>query len=625
MTADASLKNHRAERRLFVGRIAVAVLIMCLLTGVLLTRLAWLQIMQHEYYSLRSEENRTRVQLLQPVRGLIYDRNGVILAENLPAYRLEVIPAQVNNLQAAIDRLSRIMEIRSSDRERFFARVAQEPSYHSIPVRLNLSPREVAHFEVNSYRFPGMDVRAGLTRHYPLGKITAHLVGHVGGITAAELLFLKDQRYRGATLIGKTGVEDSYESLLHGYPGTRIVETNATGRPLRVLSESPPTSGRSIYLTIDAHLQTVAFRALGEHRGAVVAINPGTGAVLALVSKPSYNPNYFVGGISRKRYQALLHNPGNPLFNRALQGEYPPASTIKPMMALAALDQQTINPDKQVWCPGYITLPGSDRHWRDWLRSGHGWLNLTEAIYRSSDVYFYKLGLDLGIDAMHHYAVAFGLGHPTGIDLPGEAGGLMPSRAWKHGHRGVRWFPGETLNTAIGQGYVTATPLQLAQMAATIAQRGHAFQPHVLLASKSPGPGTMKRYTPKPVGPVTLDQNSYWELVIDAMEKVIHSPRGTAHRYVSGGLPYRMAGKSGTAQVHSLAQDQAAPDREDVARRRRDHALFIAFAPADDPRIAVAVVVEHGGGGSSTAGPIARQVTDAWLLGNRLVAAEDKQ
>lgn len=621
MAADTPLKNHPAERRLFLYRIFVATLIMFGLTGALAARLAYLQLWQHDYYSLRSEDNRTRVQIVQPVRGIIYDRNGVVLAENLPAYRLEIIPEQVADLDAAIDQLAQVIEIRPADRERFFERIGQEPGYRGTPIRLSLSQREAARFEVNRRRFPGMEIRAGLTRHYPLGKIAAHLVGYVGGITAAELMFLNDKRYRGSTHIGKTGVEDSYEKMLHGFPGSRVVETNAMGRPLRTVAYTPPTSGRNVYLTIDAQLQATAFQALGDHRGAVVALDPRTGAVLAIVSKPSYKPGYFVDGISHRRYQALLSDPGNPLFNRALQGQYPPASTIKPMMALAALDQQAVDPYDQVWCPGYITLEGSERHWRDWKRSGHGWLDLTEAIFRSSDVYFYKLGLALGIDAMYKYGTMFGLGRPTGIDLGGEQDGLMPSRAWKHGHRGVRWFPGETLNTVIGQGYLTATPLQLAQMTAIIAQRGRGYRPHVLLASQNPATSALDHYLPQPLDAVTLDQESYWTLVIDAMEKVVHSQRGTAHRYVGGDLPYRMAGKSGTAQVSGLVQGEAAPDREDVARHDRDHALFIAFAPSAQPRIAVAVVVEHGGGGSSTAGPIARAVIDAYLLGSRVVSS----
>lgn len=625
MAADSPLKDHAAERRLFLLRTVLAGLIMALLTGVLITRLGYLQIDQHEYYTTRSDDNRMRVQVVPPVRGLIYDRNGVVLADNLPAYRLEVVPEQVDDLEAALDRLSRYVEIREADRERFRQRVAQSPRFRGVPIRLNLSQEEVARFEVNRREFPGMEIRAGLTRHYPLGEVGAHLIGYVGGISERELLLLDDKRYRGANHIGKTGVEQSYEHLLHGYPGSRIVETNAAGRALREIEFNRPVPGHNLYLTIDAQLQTAAHEALGEHDGAVVAIDPRTGGVLAFVSRPGFDPEKFVDGISRKDYQALIGNPRQPLFNRPLQGQYPPGSTIKPIMALAALETGSIDPTRQVWSPGYITLPGSKRRWRDWKREGHGWLDLTEAIFRSSDVYFYKLGMELGIDTMYRFGTLFGFGKPTGIDLPRERDGLMPSREWKHGARNQSWYPGETLNTVIGQGYMTATPLQLAQMTALLARRGEGRKPHVLMASEAPISGDLDSVSSEPVEPIRLKDSRHWDIVNEAMEQVVHGPRGTAHYSMGRDLTYRMAGKTGTSQVRGMAQDEAAPNMEDVEYRYRDHALFVGFAPADDPQIAVSVLAEHGGSGGSVAAPIARKVIDAYLLDPPLIQVTGPQ
>lgn len=617
MPADTPIKNHAAERHLFLVRTIVAGLLMAVLLGLLITRLVFLQGVKHGYYDTRSDENRMRVQVAQPVRGLIYDRNGVVLADNLPSYRLEIVPEQVKDLHAAIDRLGEIIEVRKMDRERFFDRMRKEPRFRGTPIRLNLSQTEVARFEVNRANFPGMEIRAGLTRHYPMGEVAAHLVGYVGGITERELFIHDEKRYRGATHIGKVGAEYSYESLLHGQPGSRILEANAAGRALRQLQFNRPTPGHSLYLTIDSQLQSAAYEALGDHDGAVVAINPRTGGVLAMVSKPSFDPSLFVDGISHKNYDVLINDKHRPLFNRALQGQYPPGSTVKPIMALAALETHVIDPNRKVFCPGFIQLPGSKRKYRDWKRSGHGWLNLDQAIYRSSDVYFYKLGLDLGIDNIYRYASMFGLGQRTGIDMPRENSGLMPSREWKRGARHLPWYPGETLNTVIGQGFMTATPLQLAQMTALIAQRGRGRRPHILMASEDTANGNMQSVNTKTFPPIELNNDRNWGLVIKGMEDVVQAPRGTAHYYIGRDAPYRIAGKSGTAQVAGLAQDEAAPDEKDVERRFRDHALFIAFAPAQDPRIAVAVIVEHGGGGSSTASPIARQVMDAYLLGAR--------
>lgn len=614
MPGEKEIKNHHRERHLFLSRTFVATLLMFIMLGGLMMRIGWLQIARHDYYQTRSKDNRMRVEVVQPVRGLIYGRNGTILAQNLPAYRLVVIPEQVDDMDSALDRLSQYVNIRPSDRERLQQRLATTADFRPVPILLDLSKREVARFEVNRHRFPGMEIRAGLTRYYPQGRYLAHVVGYVGGVTGRKQLLLEDKRYRGATQIGKTGIERNYESLLRGYPGSRIIETNAVGRTVRKLKYNPPQSGKSLYLTIDTELQKIALKALGDNSGAVVALDPETGGVLAMVSKPSYNPNLFVGGISYDAYNKLLDNPRNPLYHRAIQGQYPPGSVVKPVMAIAGLESGSIDPLKKVWCPGYVTLDSSDRHFRGWLRRGMGWVDMREALYRSSDVYFYKLAMKMGIDTIHKYATQFGLGHNTGIDLPGENGGLIPSRAWKHAHRGTSWFPGETLITVIGQGYVTATPLQLAQMTSLIAQRGHGFRPHVLKAVRDPATGKIKPVEPEPVKPIVLENPKHWDVVIDGMRSVVNSPHGTANNYIGDNLEYTLAGKSGTAQVTEIKQGVIAPDISDMPRSLRPHALFIAFAPIEDPKIAVAVIVEHAGGGSSVASPIARAVIDAYLL-----------
>lgn len=613
MAEDDALKNHAAERRLFIVRTIAAGALLVVLVGLLIARVVYLQIFQHDYYQTRSQDNRMRVEVVPPVRGLIYDHAGKLLANNQPAYRLEIVPEQVKNLNDTIDRLGQIIPISAADKKRFTERKQQTPAFRGTPIRLNLTQRELARFEVNREQFPGVDIRAGLTRHYPMGKFAAHLVGYVGGITERDLRNVNDKRYRGSSHIGKAGVELSYESRLHGYPGSRVVETNASGRALRQLEKHPPKAGDNLYLTLDSKLQKKAFKALGDHDGAVVALDPNNGGILAMVSKPSYNPNLFVDGISQAKYSDLLHDPRKPLYNRTLQGQYPPGSTIKPVMALGALETGVIDPNKKVWCPGYITLPGSDHRYRDWKRSGQGWINLTQAIERSSDVYFYKLGMKLGIDNIHRYGSMFGLGQKTGVDLPRENSGIMPSRAWKHGHRHLPWYPGETLITVIGQGFMTTTPLQLALLTSEIAERGQAYRPHILKAWKDPETGQISPHKPKPLPPIELKDKRHWDIVINAMQGVVNNVHGTAHRYVGQNLKYPIAGKSGSAQVAGLSQNEIAPDLDSIPYKLREHALFIAFAPIKDPQIAIAVLVEHGGGGSSVAGPIARRVIDAYL------------
>ncbi len=611
--AGAAFKNTWQEKRAFSIRVAVAGAFVLLLLGVLIYRLVQLQSVQHEYFVTRSDENRMRVQPVVGVRGLIYDRNGVVLAENLPAYRLEIIPEQSANLHDTVDRLSQIVAISDRERERFFARVEASASFDQIPLKLNLNGDDLARFEVNRRQFPGVNVRAGLTRHYPLGEVTAHIVGYVGGITASDLERVDPERYRGASYIGKTGIERQYEPLLHGDPGSQLIEADALGRRLRQLDYTHPTPGKTLYLTLDAHLQQAAKAAFEGRNGAAVAIEVNTGEILAMVSVPSYEPGDFIDGISHKRYAELTADTSRPLFHRAIQGQYPPGSTIKPIMALAGLENGIFNRRSKVHCPGYYQLPDSTRRHRDWKRRGHGTVNTHEAIAQSCDVYFYDLAHRLEIDRIHDFLQQFGLGARTGVDIPNETTGLLPSREWKRRARSENWYPGETLNIGIGQGFMLTTPLQLAEATARIATRGGSARPHLLRQVKDNSSGEMQAVNIEPLPRIELHDRSNWNEIHDAMVAVVHGPTGTARR-IGQDAPYRIAGKTGTAQVAGLAQeDDEAPQLTDVPYHLRDHALFVAYAPADVPRVAVAVIAEHSGSGGAVASPIARRILDVAL------------
>lgn len=613
MSSPEPIKNPHDERILYMLRLAIAAACFIAAVGVLIGRLYYLQLDRGDYYTTRSNDNRMRVQAVPPVRGLIYDRNGVLLADNLPSYRLEVVPEQVKHMDAMLPRLARFIPLSEQEIAAFKERLKSSPDFVPIPLKFQLDMSEVAHFEVNRQRFPGVEIRAGLSRNYPLGKLTAHVVGYVGAITESELQHIDMSRYRGTSHIGKVGVEKSYESALHGDPGSKIIEVNAEGRALRQLDREHSTPGKTLYISIDVNLQRAAKAALGDQTGAVAAIDPNTGEVLALVSKPSYDPQLFVEGISQKQYTALLDNPRHPLFNRALRGQYPPGSTVKPLVALAGLETDNGSSIHERFCPGYYKLPDAKRRWRDWKRWGHGHVDLHDAIMESCDVYFYDVAHDLGIDRLHDFLARFGLGKPTGIDLPGEQPGILPSPAWKRAHRGKPWYPGETLNTGIGQGYMTATVLQLAHMVALIASRGHGMQPHVVRAIKNNLTGEIKNIEPQPLKPLTLKDPAHWQQVIDGMAAVIANPHGTAH-HISKGLTYTMAGKSGTSQVRGHDRNESESRTHDhIPWKYRTHALFIAFAPIDHPRIAIAAVVEHGGGGSSVAAPVVRRVADAYF------------
>jgi penicillin-binding protein 2 len=611
MLRQITLKDHIFESRLVMNRAVVLLVIGGLLLVVLLTRLLYLQVIEHEHFTTLSEDNRVKLQPIPPNRGLIFDRNGVLLAENLPSYRMEITPEQVDDMGATLSALEDIIEIRDIDRSRFEKLLSRKPRFEAIPLRFHLSDEDVARFSVNRHRFPGVDITAGLARHYPLGASTVHALGYVGRIDEQALKTLDSSNYRGTTHSGKIGVEKTYESLLHGKVGLQHVETTAQGRVIRVLDRTPPVSGRNIYLTIDSRVQAVAEKAFGDHSGSAIAIDPNNGDVLTFVSLPIYDPNPFVNGIEFDDYAALRDDDKQPLFNRALRGQYPPGSTVKPFVGLAGLEQGVTSSHSSTYCPGFYTLPGNTRKYRDWKRTGHGTVDLTKSIVQSCDVYFYDLARSLGIDRMHEYLGHFGFGHRTGIDIQGELAGLLPSREWKRSRRDQPWFPGETIITGIGQGFFLVTPTQLATATAALANGGRIMQPNIVHAEQDGNSDELIPHQPRLLETITIQEQEHWDSVISAMIDVVHSARGTARR-IGKDSPYMIAGKTGTAQVFGLKQDEKY-DAETIPEKLRDHALFIGFAPADNPKIAIAVIVEHGGGGSSVAAPIARIIIDAYL------------
>lgn len=616
------IKDQQAEQRLLFRRSLIAGLGMALLLLLLLARLFYLQIANYQHYSVLSQDNRVKLVALPPPRGLIYDRNGVVLAENRPSFRLVLTPEEVPDIEDTLQRLGNIIELSDSDRRRFRELLVRMRRFEEVPLKLRLSEEEVARFAIDRHHFPGVEVQAQSTRYYPLGGVAAHALGYVGRINAEELRRLTEEgqaaNYSGTSHIGKLGIERYYEDLLHGSVGVKKVETNASGRVIRTLERTPPVPGKDLHLSLDIRLQQLAESVLDDYTGAIVAIAPKTGEVLAFVSQPTYDLNLFVNGIDIDTYRALQEDPYTPLFNRALRGQYPPGSTIKPLVALAALEHGVTRPEEHVFCRGYYTLPGVDHRYRDWKRYGHGRMNMTEAIAQSCDVYFYDVAYRLGIDNLSSFMHEFGLGHRTGIDLFGELPGLMPTRAWKRAHRNEPWFHGETLITGIGQGFMLSTPLQLAEATATLANRGERIRPHLLLRIGNGGDEPAVAVVEPPDTPIKLKQESYWDEVIQAMHRVVHSSTGTA-RALGRTLDYQIAGKSGTSQVFSIAQD-GKYDASKLSRELLDHGLFIAFAPVDDPEIAVAVVVEHGSSGSGVAAPMASQVMDAYLELKRLDA-----
>lgn len=609
---------------MFVGRIIFSVVFATLLLGLVMGRLIQLQVYDHEIFAAKSLGNRIRIEAVPPIRGLILDRKGRVLAENLPVYQLELIPEQVADIDDTLQRLARLNLIDKSDIPDFKDLAKRGPRFKPVTLRFRLNDDELADFALQRHRFPGVDFQPRLVRHYPHGHYTAHAIGYVGALSTSDLNRLDTAEYSGTSHTGKTGIEYQNESTLHGFTGHRQIVTNARGRQVaanaRYLSQTlsasaSPQPGRTIFLSIDLDLQKVATEAMQGWRGSVVAIDPNNGEILALVSAPSFDPNLFALGMSAVTFGALQNDEDRPLFNRAVLGNYPPGSTIKPILALAALEVGATNLTRRNFCPGYYSLPGSTHRYRDWKPEGHGEVDLHDAIAQSCDVYFYEISRRIGIDRMHFYLDQFGLGRQTGVDLAGEKSGLVPSRAWKRSAfrnpADQIWFPGETVIAAIGQGYLLVTPLQLANAVAALATHGKRFVPHLLTATEDPISGDRRTITPTRLPDVDIENDFYWDTIISAMHDVMQGPQGTA-RAVGAGAPYQMAGKSGTAQVFSIGQDEEY-NEEEVQERLRDHALFIAFAPLDKPTIVVAIVVENGSSGSRIAAPIARAMMDKYL------------
>ena len=584
---------------------------MGLLVTAVLARLFFLQVVSHDHFTTLSHDNRLKILPLPPPRGLIFSNDGTLLAENRPSFSLTVVPENVTNMDSALHELRDMLALSDEELEQFKRQLKFARRFESVTLKGDLSPEELATFSVNRFRFAGFGIEAGLARHYPMGEAFAHVIGYVGRISESDLATIEQSNYASTTHIGKMGVEKSREKILHGQVGYQKVEVNAQGRILRVVERTPPVPGSDVHLTLDAGLQVQAIVALESYRGAIVVLDPNTGAVLALVSVPAYDPNAFVNGISRSLYQSLSTSPNRPLFNRALQGQYPPGSTIKPLVALAGLQFGVRTPEKTTWCPGWYTLARDPHQYRDWLRTGHGNVDLRSSIAHSCDVYYYTLAHDLGIRRLHEVLAKFGLGAETGIDIPGETSGLLPSPEWKKRVRKQPWYPGETLIAGIGQGYMLATPLQLAYATAILATRGTASTPHFLSRITNSSRNEVLAPDDFRQAPVKLANDSYWDAVIAGMDEVVNSTSGTAHK--SGiGSPVRFAGKTGTAQVYGIAQGQKAKT-SGVPEHLQDHALFVAFAPVTAPQIAIAVVVEHGGGGSRTAAPIARRLIDYYF------------
>jgi len=611
------IKDHWREQQLFNGRLLAAIVIVLGLTGVVVARLVQLQVGQYDYFSAQSSGNRIRVQPIPPIRGLILDRNGKVLAENTPSYQLEMTPEQVPDMADTLRRLVASSILQEGDLPELKEQIGSRRSFDTVVVAERLTDEELAAFAVQRPHFPGLEIRARLGRSYPFGTAAAHVLGYVGGISADDKKVLDPAEYAGTTHVGKISVERSFEADLHGTSGHEDVVVNVHGRKMQVLDRARSLPGRDVILTIDMNAQLAADTALQGRRGAAVAIDPRNGEVLAFASTPAFDPNAISAGLSRRAYIALQEDIDRPLFNRALRGQYPPGSTIKPMVALAALHYGVVTPERRVGCAGAYSLPGSRHRYRDWKPEGHGPVNLYAALEQSCDVYFYSVARELGIERMGGFLETFGLGNLTGLDIGGEQKGLVPSPAWKK--KAFRrpadqvWFPGETVIAGIGQGYLLVTPLQLAHATATVAARGQRFQPTLLKGSRDPATGTIEYEAPRPLPPVPEQDPARWDAIIEGMHGVMHGPRGTA-RAVGLNAPFQMAGKSGTAQVFTVGQNEKY-NAKDVEERRRDHALFVAFAPLEAPRIAVAVIIENGESGSKAAAPIARAVMEAYLQG----------
>ncbi|MDG2017898.1 MAG: penicillin-binding protein 2 [Porticoccaceae bacterium] len=608
MMRENAISDPQQEQRVFSMRVMLSVFILLGLTSIILFRYFDLQINRHLDYVTNSNKNRIHIRSVAPTRGLIFDRHGQLLADNRPAFTLNIIPERAKHTDQLIAQLDSLLSISDKDIARFEKRAKRSKGFAPVPLKYNLTEQERAILAVNSHLLTGTEVSAQLMRFYPQRELLTHTLGYVGRINDREIKNIDPESYRGTDFIGKIGLEKYYEEALLGKVGTEQVETDARGRVMRIISKKDPISGSHLTIHIDSQLQGVALDALKGERGALVAIDVKTGGILSMVSTPSYDPNLFTSGISQKQYDGLLNSPDRPLFNRALRGQYPPGSTVKPLFGLIGLQHKIFDIDYSIYDPGYFFMEGIKRPWRDHNadQGGHGHgVDLAEAIIESCDVFFYTTGIKAGIDLLSEQSALFGLGDITGIDLPGEKRGIMPSREWKKANRQQNWFDGDTINMSIGQGFMLTTPLQLAVMSARIASRGKAVVPKLLKSID--GEEIAPEFAPNPIE----YDDKYWDYIHQSMVDVVHSNKGTG-RGISKGLSYKLAGKTGTAQVISIHEKEKY-DSSKIDKNKWDHALFVAFAPADNPQIALGLIVENGEHGSRTAAPIARKVIDSYL------------
>jgi penicillin-binding protein 2 len=635
--SSVQFKDHWQEQRLFLSRIVAAAIVVLLLVGVLVTRLVQLQILDYERFAELSQGNRFRIEPLPPTRGIIYDRNGIVIAENRPNWELVATAEQIDDLDRTLRSIEALGLVDPAEHDALRNLLRSHRGFERVKLS-NLTEEQAATFAVRRHLFSGVDIQVALSRYYPFGEATAHAIGYVGSISEQDLQRIDRSDYAGTSHIGKTGIERAYEDRLHGQVGYRQLVVNAQGRVIEGaggggaggpgdtggFESKSPSPGENLVLSLDMKLQIAALEALGDSRGAVVAIDPRNGDVLALVSTPSFDANRFAAGMSRRDFVALNTDPDKPLFNRALTGIYPPGSTVKPFIALRALQHEAVDPEHEIYCPGEWRLPGHTHRYREGRGGVHGNVDLHVAIVRSCDVYFYQLAVAMGIENVSSGLTAFGFGAPTGLDIAGEQSGIVPSPEWKKKNFSRRedqiWFPGETVITGIGQGYMLVTPIQIASAGATFAARGTRFAPRLLIGAENAETGEMSWVEPRALPSVEDHTPEHWQFVFDAMVGVTAEPRGTARAQMDG-IGFTVAGKTGTAQVITIEQDEKYRE-EDIDERQRDHGLFIAFAPAEAPRVALGVVVENGGGGARAAAPVARKVLDAYFAGENYVARE---
>ncbi|HGY9596467.1 penicillin-binding protein 2 [Vibrio campbellii] len=626
----SQIRDYQAEARLFSSRAIVAFLGIVILMGLLVANMYNIQVNQFQDYKTRSNDNRIKVVPIAPNRGLIYDRNGVLLAENRPVFNLELTPEKIKDIDSTIEALQTILEITPEQVERFHRERKRTRRFKSVPLLTQLNENQVAVFSVNQYRFPGVEISATLKRYYPFSEVLTHVIGYVSRINDRDMQRLireeKDANYQATRDIGKLGIEKYYEDLLHGTAGYQEVEVNSRGRVIRTLKYVPPIAGKDIVLNLDINLQLYVHQLLDGRRGSAVVLDPRDNGVLAMVSSPSYDPNAFVHGISGKAYRALLNDKNRPLVNRTTLGIYPPASTIKPFIAVAALEEGVITPKTTRNDPGYWRIPNSDtRPFRDWLRWGHGRVDIIKSIEESVDTFFYQIAYDMGIDRLSNWMMMFGFGDYTGIDIYEESKANMPTREWKMARHKTPWYKGDTIPVGIGQGYWTATPMQIAKATSVLVNEGAVTAPHLLKATIDNGGDFEEQENSEYVTypPIQNVPDKYWNMAKEGMRLVNHGTKGTARRSFYN-MDYQTGGKSGTAQVFGLGEDEEY-NADEVAEHLRDHALFTGFAPFDDPEVVVSVVLENAGGGSSNGAPVARKIFDRVIIGPEKIEPEEEQ